>query len=200
MSIMVRPQLVAAINEGRIVAPLSNVQENSINFRLGDDMWTDFKRKSEGYIDPYSERTWSRVEGRLGKDSDSDGEYFILHPGRVYLGTTDQAYGTRVVVGKRLIVPECRARSTTGRHGLTVAMCAGVGDFGYEGRWVLEIVNNNEQPIILRPGTEIGQFVFYESEHVATPEDAAKHYRGADRYQKSDGSIQFLPKPYEIPR
>lgn len=195
MSIMVRPQLVQAIEEGRIVAPLANVQENSINFRLGREMWTCCHRESSGLIDPYDVREWRNISSNVSRY----GEYFILRPGRVYIGTTDAKYGTRVVVGKRLIVPECRARSTTGRHGLTVAMCAGVGDYGYEGRWALEIVNNNAHPIILRPGTEIGQFVFYESEHVATEEDAAKHYRGADRYQKCDGSIQFLPKPYKVP-
>lgn len=198
MSIMVRPQLIAAINDGRIVAPLENVQENSINFRLGHDMWTAMSLKPDR-IDPYRERMWERVAGHPVQVSDANGKYFVLRPGRVYIGTTDVAYGTNVVVGKRLIVPECRARSTTGRHGLTVAMCAGVGDFGYCGRWALEIVNNNAHPIILRPGTEIGQFVFYESEHVATEEDAAGHYRGEDRYQKTDGRIQFLPKPYKIP-
>lgn len=196
MSIMVRPQLVQAIEEGRIVAPLANVQENSINFLLGSEMWTCKQRSSSCPINPYGEREWKSVD----TFSDKDGKKaFFLMPGRVYIGTTDTEYGTRVVVGKRLIVPECRARSTTGRHGLTVAMCAGVGDFGYEGKWALEIVNNNAHPIILRPGTEIGQFVFYESEHVAAQADYDGHYRGADRYQKSDGSIQFLPKPFEVP-
>lgn len=195
MSIMVRPQLIAAINEGRIVAPLANVQENSINFRLGPDMWTCDNTSYN--INPYEKRRW---RAKYCDHLEPPHYYFILHPNRVYIGTTDVAYGTNVVVGKRLIVPECRARSTTGRHGLTVAMCAGVGDFGYAGRWALEIVNNNANPIILRPGTEIGQFVFYESEHVATEEDLKNKYGGEGRYQKSDGSIQFLPKPFELPK
>lgn len=195
MSIMVRPQLIKAIEEGRIVAPIANVQENSINFRLGADLFVDDFPGSQA-IDPYAPRDFLKIAVRR----DVIGPYFHLEPGRLYIGTTLEAIGTEVVIGQRLIVPECRARSTTGRHGLTVAMCAGVGDFGYAGRWALEIVNNNAHPIILRPGTEIGQFIFYESEHVATEEDYANRYVGEGRYQKNDGSIQFLPKPYEVPR
>ena len=184
--ILTKPELLRRIETGHIVADPNDVQENSINFRLGTDMFVD--RQVVGTINPYAARKF----GKLKPGLDRDGYFWVLDPGRLYIGTTADAIGTRLLGDDVAIVPECRARSTTGRHGLTVALCAGVGDVGYAGRWALEIVNNNHLPIILRPGTMIGQMIF----HYATPTDTA--YGGSERYQKDDGSVQFLPRPYPL--
>lgn len=184
--ILTKPEILKRIETGHIVARAEDVQENSVNFRLGVEMWHD--QQEEGFIDPYGKRDWQAWRGGV----DDNGPYWILEPGRLYLGTTADPIGTRLLGDDVAIVPECRARSTTGRHGLTVALCAGVGDVGYAGRWALEILNNNHLPIILRPGTMIGQMIF----HYATPTDVS--YGGKDRYQKDDGSIRFLPRPYPL--
>lgn len=194
--ILTKPALLEAIRAGYIIADPELVQENSVNFRLGAEMWTASKCNSIApasngcgqYIDPYRPLEFSPVD----QVDTATGRGFILYPGQVYIGTTASPIGT-TNLGGRAIVPEMRARSTTGRLGLTVALCAGLGDVGYQGRWALEVINNNGAPIFLMPGTEIGQIVFHE----ATPTDI--EYRGEDRYQKTDGRIQFLPKPYKIP-
>jgi dCTP deaminase len=86
-----------------------------------------------------------------------------------------------------------KARSTVGRQGLTVALCAGLGDVGYTSRWALEVrvVDYGDVPVAV--GTPVAQVVF----HTATPTDAA--YEGATRYQHA-GAVKFLPKPLKIRR
>lgn len=178
--ILTKRALLSAIELGYIVCPSTElVDENSIRFALGRDMWTCAE---DGVIDLTEERQFKRVL------ADAD-DFFTLLPNRVYLGTTLGAHGTRLNGDGTAYVPEMRARSTTGRHGLTVALCAGVGDVGYCGRWVCEIVNNNSAPVRIKVGTHIGQFVY----HTATRTDAGDAYIGNNRYQTEEG-IRFLPK------
>lgn len=189
MAILTKPALLEAIARGEIIADPAMVQENSINVCLGPDMWIGDRTNEVYYINLHKPRKWTEVESVAYGDGR---RVFILRPNELYLGTTLEAIGTTNKNG-RAIVPEMRARSTTGRHGITVAMCAGVGDVGYAGRWALEIVNNNNRPVLICVGTPIAQVVFHE----ATPTDT--EYRGKDRYQKEDGRIQFLPKAFPMP-
>lgn len=180
--ILTKRALLSAIELGHIVCPsIDLVDENSIRFALGEDMWTCAAGPGE-IVDLSEPREFERVHGTW------DG-YFTIEPDRVYIGTTAGEHGTRLLGDGIAYVPEMRARSTTGRHGLTVALCAGMGDVGYCGRWAVEIVNNNHVPVRIRAGAHIGQFV-YHTASTSYPDDA---YIGDDRYQTTEG-IRFLPK------
>lgn len=182
--ILAKPRIEELIKSGDIEAPLELVQINSVNVRLGGTKlitcgapWWRRMFAWLGFPVPLSKpRKWKEVY------PNKNGEY-VLKPHRVYLALSMDKYGSDTHVA------EMRARSTTGRHGLTVALCAGVGDLGYKGQWTLEIINNNRMPVTLEEGTPIGQVVFYE----ATPAEEVKLYNGPDRYQ--NGSyVRVTPK------
>ena len=118
----------------------------------------------------------------------------LLAPGERILGHTEE------FVGIRDGVSEMRARSTWGRCGITVALCAGWGDPGYVNRWTMEIANNNPSWVPLLVGERIAQIVFHQTGPVA-------HYYGdGGKYQVGDdfdGLIrnwspeQMLPRAYK---
>lgn len=78
---------------------------------------------------------------------------YILIPGVLYLGTTEEyteTYG---------FIPNIDGRSTTGRLGIEIHRTAGFGDNGFCGKWTLEITCTH--PVIVYRGMEIGQ-LYYE--------------------------------------
>ena len=80
-------------------------------------------------------------------------EGYILLPGILYLGTTEEyteTYG---------FIPNIDGRSTTGRLGIEIHRTAGFGDNGFKGKWTLEITVTH--PVIVYPGMQIGQ-LYYE--------------------------------------
>ena len=80
-------------------------------------------------------------------------EGYILIPGILYLGTTEEyteTYG---------FIPNIDGRSTMGRLGIEIHRTAGFGDNGFKGKWTLEITVTH--PVIVYPGMEIGQ-IYYE--------------------------------------
>lgn len=158
------------------------MSENSINFRIGEEL---FARTCTGVIDLSKPSQW----GRFGPTQLDDGRVHILRPNTHYIAVTHEAIGTRLLNDGIAFVPEMRARSTAGRHGISVALCAGMGDVGYCGRWAIELQNHNDRPVLLEVGAVIGQFVFHTATD-AYPEDG---YDGSDRYQHGD-AIRFLPK------
>lgn len=199
--------LIEAIEAGEIVVePFdpSFVSVNSIDVRLGPRMWR-LRDELTGDRDLYGGRPidddWepmkpiTAAEYRAGYGMNwarpgisDDALVYVLTGGEFYLGQTLERIGTRPSRSDRSLVPDMRAKSTTGRHGLTVALCAGSGDVGYASQWALEIRPVGTRRVPLAVGTVIGQVVFDE----ATPTDMV--YGGSDRYQ--DGSnVRFLPKP-----
>lgn len=183
MTILTKQAILDNIDKGYIVADRDLVQENSVNFTLGNKL---FERDLDSWLIDLSQQTnWKEVHP-------TDDDCFILEANKVYIAITGEVVGTFLKGDGVAFVPEMRARSTTGRHGLTVARCAGVGDVGYCGIWAVELFNHNSQPVKIPIGCEIGQFVFHEATE-AYPENG---YGGEDRYQTS-GGIKVLPKPYK---
>lgn len=91
-------------------------------------------------------------------------EGFILMPGILYLGTTEEyteTYG---------FIPNIDGRSTTGRLGIEIHRTAGFGDNGFCGKWTLEITVTH--PVIVYAGMEIGQ-LYYE---VIDGDDSMKYH------------------------
>lgn len=99
-------------------------------------------------------------------------EGYILLPGNLYLGTTEEyteTYG---------FIPNIDGRSTTGRLGIEIHRTAGFGDNGFKGKWTLEITVTH--PVIVYPGMEIGQ-LYYET----IDGDTSMTYNG--KYQNQEG-------------
>lgn len=208
--ILTREAILAARKEGHIVIdPFeeSLVSVNSVDVRLGREMWT--LKNTSNLRDPYvaQDNLWECVEPKTVsyvrkylKPSFADGvllpsdEVFLLSPGGFYLGTTLESIGTAHIPGSdKSVVAEMKAKSTFGRLGLTTALCAGLGDVGYTSQWALEIRVVSAGTIAVAVGTPVAQVVFYEG----YPTDAK--YEGPGRYQ--DGKdVRFLPKPLRVVR
>lgn len=100
---------------------------------------------------------------------------WVIAPGEARLG----------VLAERIecfgVVPWVDGRSSTGRLFVALHQTAGRGDSGYCGRLTLEITNNGERPIILRPADRLGQvsFMLTTGEH--------RFYSG--RYQGDAGPV-----------
>ena len=78
---------------------------------------------------------------------------FLLYPGVLYLGRTNE----RIATDK--FIPMINGRSSGGRLGLSVHICAGFGDIGFNGTFTLEI--SVVEPLIIYPNMEIAQVCFH---------------------------------------
>lgn len=208
--ILCREAILENYQAGRIVIePFSEelVNMNSVDIRLGPDM---YKMKGRyGMRDLYDpdDSIWEKVEpvsawdirhgtmdglqplpGWAAGIVDDSAQVFRLEPGEFYLATTLESIGSRPPApGETALVPEMKSKSTFGRQGLTVALCAGLGDVGYCSRWALEVRLAGRSVVPLAVGTPIGQVVY----HTASP--TASVYGGKGHYQ-TEGGVRFLPK------
>lgn len=98
-------------------------------------------------------------------------EGYVLRPGVLYLGTTEEYTET---IG---LIPNIDGRSTTGRLGIEIHRTAGFGDNGFKGKWTLEITVTH--PVIVYTGMEIGQ-IYYEEING----DSSMIYNGKYQNQK----------------
>jgi dCTP deaminase len=83
-------------------------------------------------------------------------EGLVLEPGKLYLGSTNEA------IGSSLYVPMLEGRSSLGRLGISIHATAGVGDLGFKNRWTLEI--SVVQPVKIYPNVRVGQVIFFKPE------------------------------------
>ncbi len=120
----------------------ANIQPNSYDLTLGHDMML-CKPNSGHYID-------TDLPG-IGDPVPLTDGHFTIYPGAVYIGHTAE------MVGSSTYAPILHGRSSLARHGLAVHITAGFGDVGWYGQFVLEIVNHNAAPILLRPGRRVCQ-------------------------------------------
>ncbi len=83
-------------------------------------------------------------------------EGFILQPGELYLGVTEEYTETHVHV------PFLEGKSSTGRLGIDIHATAGKGDVGFCGNWTLEI--SCKIPVRIYKGMPIGQLIYFPVE------------------------------------
>jgi deoxycytidine triphosphate deaminase len=103
-----------------------------------------------------------RQVGNIGLNNiDPSQRVIILRPGERILAHTQEFIGIR-----NQGTTSMHARSTTGRNGIVVCLDAGWGDTGYDGRWTMEIKNENEQFVVLPEGVRVAQIVFHHSGEV----------------------------------
>lgn len=178
------------IDAGRIlVDPFREelISHNSLDVRLG--AVTHVLRSGPRRTDPYQNSNTQFAPQPLGY-REGDEEVWRLNGGRLYLATTLEAVGTAPGSG---ICPDMCAKSTAGRWGLTVALCAGLGEVGYYAQWTLEI--RPVENILLRRGTTIGQVRFTRVD--TAPEEVVDYGSGDDSYQPG-GEVRVLPKPLKV--
>jgi dCTP deaminase len=92
-------------------------------------------------------------------------EGFVLQPGELYLGVTEEYTATYKHV------PFLEGKSSTGRLGISIHATAGKvcfsfffnmkGDIGFEGTWTLEI--SATKPVRVYAGMPIGQILYFSA-------------------------------------
>jgi dCTP deaminase len=83
-------------------------------------------------------------------------EGYVLQPGELYLGVTEEYTETHVHV------PFLEGKSSTGRLGIDIHATAGKGDVGFCGNWTLEI--SCKIPVRIYKGMPIGQLIYFPVE------------------------------------
>jgi dCTP deaminase len=81
-------------------------------------------------------------------------EGFVLQPGTLYLGVTEEYTETHHTV------PFLEGKSSVGRLGIDIHATAGKGDVGFSNTWTLEI--SCVQPVRVYAGMPIGQLIYFE--------------------------------------
>ena len=94
-------------------------------------------------------------------------EGLLLTPGTLYLGRTAEFTETTGYV------PMLEGRSSVGRLGLSIHVCAGFGDVGFKGYWTLEI--HCVQPIRIYAGVDICQIYYHKIEGEYVPYHSGKY-------------------------
>ncbi len=80
-------------------------------------------------------------------------EGFVLLPGKLYLGVTEEYTETHAHV------PFLEGKSSVGRLGIDIHATAGKGDVGFCNTWTLEI--SVSQPVRVYAGMPIGQLIYF---------------------------------------
>lgn len=133
------------------------------NFILNDESSTHF-------IDPVK-----KVYAKTKEVTIKDGGEFVLHPGISVLGTSKEYFGSDnylVQIG---------GKSSLARIGLMIHNTAGIINPGHFLNVTLELTNQNNVPIILRPGMEIAQLTF---SRLSSP--PKQSYKKIGRYAKNN--------------
>lgn len=80
-------------------------------------------------------------------------EGFVLQPGKLYLGVTEEYTETHATV------PFLEGKSSVGRLGIDIHATAGKGDVGFCNHWTLEI--SVSMPVRVYKGMPIGQLIYF---------------------------------------
>lgn len=81
-------------------------------------------------------------------------EGYILQPGKLYLGVTEEYTETHTTV------PFLEGKSSIGRLGIDIHATAGKGDVGFCNTWTLEI--SCVQPVRIYAGMPVGQLIYFK--------------------------------------
>jgi len=161
-----------SIDQGKITLTPFNtkqLQPASYDIRLGNKFVVNDENVTH-VIDPVKKIFAKTREIKL-----KDGAEFVLHPGISVLGTSKEYFGSDhflIQVG---------GKSSLARIGLMVHNTAGIINPGHFLNITFEITNQNNIPIILRPGMEIAQITF---SMLSSP--TAQNYRKNGRFAKDN--------------
>lgn len=208
-------QIRDQIRQGSIVVhpyEPENVRGSSVDVTLGENFywcggqsWARTGRDLFNPFDPadvadyYGEPMKAapfRDQGKLGIGDHP----VIVVPGRTrILAHTYEFIGIRGMSG----TSEMRARSSWGRLGVSVCLCAGWGDPGYVNRWTMEIQNFNDVAIPLPVGERIGQVIFHQTGVVDKAYGEDGKYQAGEQIDEIVAGWhprQMLPRNYKDER
>jgi dCTP deaminase len=101
------------------------------------------------YIDPILD---ARKHNQI-RELEIPEEGFVLMPGTLYLGVTEEYTETHTCV------PFLEGKSSVGRLGIDIHATAGKGDVGFCNTWTLEI--SVSMPVRVYAGMPIGQLIYF---------------------------------------
>ena len=147
---------------------------------------------------PITHEDWIDRTGKALVNIGRHEKLILLEPGEMILAHTEEFIGGSC----DFVTTKMYARSSSGRNGLEVCRCAGLGDVGYFTRWTMEIANTSRfDSIFIVPGRRIAQLTFFQVERV----DAKDVYSKQGKYQDTDAldklkaawtPDQMLPKQW----
>jgi dCTP deaminase len=143
------------LEEGKVrIEPLDDpevqIQSAGVDLRLGNEFrvfritstpYIDTKRKNEDYTD--------RIVLEEGKP-------FIIHPGEFVLGTVKE-----YIKVPADIMGSVDGKSSIGRLGIAIHATSASINPGWEGKFVLEIMNMGRMPVALYPNMRIAKLVLH---------------------------------------
>ena len=129
----------------------SMIQPASVDVRI-DRFFRLFDNHKYPYIDPSQEQEDLTRLVEVAPD-----DPFILHPGEFVLGATYEKVTLPDNIAARL-----EGKSSLGRLGLLTHSTAGFIDPGFSGHVTLELSNMATLPIMLWPGSKVGQLCFFQ--------------------------------------
>lgn len=154
----------------------------SYDILLGNKFVLNDESRSH-FVDPSK-----KVYAKTREVEIQDGEEFVLHPGISILGLSKEFFGSDhylIQVG---------GKSSLARVGLMIHNTAGIINPGHFLHITFEISNQNNIPIILRPGMEIAQITF---SMLSSP--PRQNYREVGRF--ADNNWQhFVPRKLVVKR
>jgi dCTP deaminase len=106
-------------------------------------------------------------EFRIPKDG------FVLIPGQLYLGVTEEYTETHG------FVPFLEGKSSLGRLGIDIHSTAGKGDEGFCNYWTLEM--SVKLPVRVYAGMPVGQLIYFE---ISGPVDRSYSEKRSAKYRK----------------
>ena len=108
------------------------------------------------YLATYNDRILDAKKHNTIEHFEIPKEGFVLDPGTLYLGVTEEYTETHAHV------PFLEGKSSVGRLGIDIHATAGKGDVGYCNTWTLEI--SVSQPVRVYAGMPIGQLIYFAVE------------------------------------
>ncbi len=151
------------------------LQPVSYDIRLGNKFIVNDESATH-IIDPVK-----NIYAKTRKITIKDGAEFILHPGVSVLGTSKEYFGS----DQYLI--QIGGKSSLARIGLMIHNTAGIINPGHFLYITLELTNQNNVPIILRPGMDIAQLTFSK---ISSP--MRRSYKKIGRFAKNNWN-NFVP-------
>ncbi|MCB2379156.1 dCTP deaminase [Hymenobacter sp. BT635] len=143
--ILTDQQILAEIERGNIVIEPydpSCLGTNSYDVHLGR------------YLATYRDKVLdARKHNEIDVFEISAEEGFVLEPGVLYLGVTEEYTESHAQV------PFLEGKSSVGRLGIDIHATAGKGDVGFCNTWTLEI--SVTQQVRVYPGMPIGQLIYF---------------------------------------
>jgi dCTP deaminase len=139
--------ILNAIESGEIVIEpydRKNLGTNSYDVHLGK------------YLAVYKDRVLDAKKHNEIEEIEIGPEGFVLQPGTLYLGVTEEYTETHAAV------PFLEGKSSVGRLGIDIHATAGKGDVGFCNSWTLEI--SCVQPVRVYAGMPIGQLIYFKVE------------------------------------